>query len=142
MSYKRAINKVVKYINALGVEVNLNSRAWYFDREEEVICGAKNSNELITLCSLLHEAGHIVQTQSTFECFKSTTLRNKAIILEQEYTAWKEGWSIAESLNITDSSFKRVYRKLWMSCWMSYVTRLTQPDSKEYTRCSVYGYVN
>lgn len=140
MTTTQAINKVCKHLKQLGIEVNLNSNTYCFDRDESTIYCAYNSDAIITLCSLLHEAGHALQSSSTFELLRSSLYRDKAIIAEQEYTAWKEGWALAQQLNLNCSHIELTYKKIWMKCWMQYITNLSHSD-RQYTKDLVYSYI-
>lgn len=134
---KIALGRVLKFITSRGYSVNLRSNSFAVIEEEQLVTAPHNASGLNLICSLLHEAGHIVQSKSNFSSLRKSMKRNKAIIYEQEYQAWYLGWQIAEELNIDTNSLYTEYRKLWMKYWLSYIEASHTADAasiKEWVR--------
>lgn len=131
VEYKIALGRVVKFITSRGYTVNLRSTSFGVIEEEQLVTAPHNASGVNLICSLLHEAGHIVQNKSNFSQLRNTIKRNKAIILEQEYTAWSDGYKIAEELYIDSPELYIAYRQSWLTHWSSYINAVnTEPQSR------------
>jgi hypothetical protein len=123
--YETALARIVKYLKGRGVTVNLNSNAFgYYEEEQLITTPTKAQGTIGMIVGLLHEAGHTKQQQSTFLPLRKSKKRDKAIVTEQEYTAWVEGWSIANQLKIAQEELYITYRKSWLLYWTQYIERL------------------
>jgi len=142
MSTYSSIYKVIAHLSDIGIEVKLNSNVYCFDRDEEIIYCAYNSDPIITLCSLLHEAGHALQSKSTFAELRSSIYRDKSIIAEQEYSAWREGLELANKLLITTPELETRYKKLWMKCWSNYLVHLYSDTGRLYAKSIIHSYID
>lgn len=121
IEYKIALGRILKFITSRGYSVNLRSNSFAVIEEEQLVTAPHNASGVNLICSLLHEAGHIVQSKSNFSSLRKSIKRDKAIIYEQEYQAWFLGWQIAEELYIDTSTLYTEYRKAWMKYWLSYI---------------------
>lgn len=120
--YKIALGRIVQYLEAQGYTVKLNSNSFGFFAEESLItCPTKSHGTYSMICSLLHEAGHTVQPRSQFNNQRKSLKRDKAIIIELEYTAWSYGWLIAKELNIDTPVLEQHYLDSWMKYWTQYI---------------------
>ena len=127
--YETALARIVKYLKGRGVTVNLNSNAFgYYEEEQLITTPTKAQGTIGMIVGLLHEAGHDKQQQSTFLPLRKSKKRDKAIVTEQEYTAWVEGWSIASQLKIAHEELYITYRKSWLLYWTQYIERLYKVD--------------
>ena len=138
MNCKTKIQKVVSRINSLGIEVNLQSNTYGYYQDEELITARWNGAELDVLCSLLHELGHVIQSESHFSKLRKSFKRDRAIIAEQEYKAWELGWQEAVALNITTPELEVYYNRLWMKCWSGYLSTLYSARTNEQDRVIEY----
>jgi len=129
VEYKIALGRVVKFITSRGYTVNLKSNSFYLIEEDRIVAAPHNASGYNMICSLLHEAGHIVQSTTEFKLLRSTLKRNKAIILEQEYQAWMHGWNISIELNLNTPELYIYYRKSWLAHWSTYIEAVTHPDN-------------
>jgi hypothetical protein len=127
--YETALARIVKYLKGRGVTVNLNSNSFgYYEEEQLITTPTKAQGTIGMIVGLLHEAGHTVQLQSTFLPLRKSKKRDKAIVTEQEYTAWVEGWTIAMKLKIAHEELYTTYRKSWLLYWSQYIERLYKVD--------------
>jgi hypothetical protein len=121
IEYKIALGRILKFITSRGYSVNLRSNSFAVIEEEQLVTAPHNASGVNLICSLLHEAGHIVQSKSNFSSLRKSIKRDKAIIYEQEYQAWFLGWQIAEELNIDSPELYITYRQSWLTHWSSYI---------------------
>ena len=129
--YSIALNKIVTYLETRGYTVKLNSNSFGYYEETQTITAPTNAQGTIGLIiSLLHEAGHTEQSSSSFAGMRKSAKRDKAIVTEQEYTAWFHGWSIAEELNIVTEELYKEYRKSWLLYWTQYIERLYKDNDR------------
>ena len=129
--YSKALSKIVAYLKSRGYTVKLNSNSFGFYKEEQLITAPTGAQGTIGLIiGLLHEAGHAEQSESSFIAMRKSIKRDKAIVTEQEYTAWFHGWSIAEELNISSKELFTQYRKSWLLYWTQYIERLYKDDDR------------
>ena len=120
--YKIALGRIVKYLEAQDYTVKLDSNSFGFFAEESMItCSSKAHGTYSMICSLLHEAGHTVQPRSQFNNMRKSIKRDKAIIIELEYTAWSYGWLIAKELDIDTPVLEQTYLESWMKYWVQYI---------------------
>ena len=120
--YKIALGRIVKYLEAQDYTVKLDSNSFGFFAEESMItCSSKAHGTYSMICSLLHEAGHTVQPRSQFNNMRKSIKRDKAIIIELEYTAWSYGWLIAKELHIDTPVLEQTYLESWMKYWVQYI---------------------
>ena len=120
--YKIALGRIVKYLEAQDYTVKLDSNSFGFFAEESLItCSSKAHGTYSMICSLLHEAGHTVQPRSQFNNMRKSIKRDKAIIIELEYTAWSYGWLIAKELDIDTPVLEQTYLESWMKYWVQYI---------------------
>ena len=82
------------------------------------------------IIGLLHEAGHTVQPRSQFNDMRKSIKRDKAIIIEQEYSAWVYGWTIAEELYIDTPVLYEAYKQSWLKYWTQYIEYIGKDWSK------------
>ena len=133
--YKIALGRIVQYLEALSYTVKLNSNSFSFVAEESLItCSTKAHGTYSMICSLLHEAGHTVQPKSQFNNMHKSLKRNKAIIIELEYTAWAYGWLIAKELDIDTPVLEQAYLESWLKYWTQYIEYI----SKEWPRKEIH----
>ena len=129
--YSKALSKIVTYLKSRGYTVKLNSNSFGYYKEEQLITAPTGAQGTIGLIiGLLHEAGHAEQSESSFIAMRKSIKRDKAIVTEQEYTAWFHGWQIAEELNITSKELFTQYRKSWLLYWTQYIERLYKDDDR------------
>ena len=129
--YIKALSQIVNYLETRGFTVKLNSNTFGYYEEEQLITAPTRAQGTINLIiGLLHEAGHAEQSASSFANLRKSIKRDKAIIAEQEYTAWFHGWSIAEELNISSKELYIQYRKSWLLYWTQYIERLYKDDDR------------
>jgi hypothetical protein len=129
--YGIALNKIVTYLETRGYTVKLNSNSFGYYEETQTITTPTNAQGTIGLIiGLLHEAGHTEQQPSSFIAMRKSIKRDKAIVTEQEYTAWYHGWQLAEELNITSKELYIEYRKSWLLYWTQYIKRLYKDDDR------------
>ena len=120
--YKIALGRIVKYLEAQDYTVKLDSNSFGFFAEESMItCSSKAHGTYSMICSLLHEAGHTVQPRSQFNNMRKSIKRDKAIIIELEYTAWSYGWLIAKELDIDTPVLEQTYLQSWLKYWVQYI---------------------
>jgi len=128
IQYKIALSRIVQYLEAQGYMVKLNSTRFSFIAEESLItCSTKAHGTYSMISSLLHEVGHTIQPSSQFNNMHKSIKRNKAIIIELEYTAWAYGWLIAKELDIDTPILEQEYLKSWLKYWTQYI-ELIQND--------------
>ena len=141
--YDVALSRIIEYLTTQGIEINLRSNRFEFDAEEWCInCAARSAGTISMICSILHEAGHAKQYSTAFNILPASKKRYQAIIIEQEYKAWEEGWNIARTLYIDEMpNIYREYHKLWLSSWTSYICTVTQPACNIKQLASGYDYV-
>ena len=129
--YNKALSKIVTYLKSRGYTVKLNSNSFGYYKEEQLITAPTGAQGTIGLIiGLLHEAGHAEQSESSFIAMRKSIKRDKAIVTEQEYTAWFHGWCIAEELNISSKELYTQYRKSWLLYWTQYIERLYKDDDR------------
>jgi len=140
--YIKALTQIVNYLETRGFTVKLNSNTFGYYEEEQLITAPTRAQGTIGLIiGLLHEAGHTEQSASSFADLRKSFKRDKAIIAEQEYTAWFHGWSIAEELNITSKELYTQYRKSWLLYWTQYIQRLYKEEDHEWCDSVIAVYV-
>ena len=129
--YEKALARIVNYLEGRGYTVKLNSNTFGYYEEDQLITAPTGAQGTIGLIiGLLHEAGHSEQSDSSFLNMRKSIKRDKAIVTEQEYTAWFHGWSIAEALKITTKELFTEYRKSWLLYWTQYIERLYKDDDR------------
>ena len=123
--YFIALNRILEYLDARGFDVQLDSNSFgvYMD-EQRITCSSRAQGTYLMIISLLHEAGHVIQDRSTFINLRKSKKRDQAIVVEQEYTAWKLGWEIAQELNIDSTILYREYNKAFLTYWTQYIRHL------------------
>ena len=128
MTIEQAIEMVEWYIEEEGYTLQ-SSNTWSVDRIDRIVYYPGNSKGKVKLISLLHELGHIVQPKSRFAKGRSSTF-NKALILEQEYSAWIEGEQIAEELMLIPKIItKEEYTEHFARYWSSYIEAIAFSDA-------------
>lgn len=119
---KLALGRIIKYISSRGYSVDFSSNAYYIVREESKVYAPKRYKSTIKcICALLHEAGHIDEPSSILLQARKSKKRDRAIIIEQEYFAWKNGLNIAQQLNICTDTLRKAYMQEWIAHWNSYL---------------------
>lgn len=137
----KAVARVVSYLKSRGVSVNLNSNSFGYYSEEDLITTPSSSQYSISLLiGLLHEAGHSQQPESPFKCLRKSKKRNKCIIIEQEYTAWQIGLSIAHELDIVTKELYKEYMKAWVNYWTTYCIAVYKNDDPVYIERLIESY--
>ena len=131
IEYKIALGRVLKFITSRGYSVNLRSNSFAVIEEEQLVTAPHNASGANLICSLLHEAGHTVQPRSQFNDLRKSIKRDKAIIIEQEYSAWVYGWTIAEELYIDTPVLNAAYKQSWLKYWTQYIEYITKDWSRE-----------
>lgn len=125
--YNTALGRILEYCSSRGISVNLNSNAFtYCEEEDAITCAIKSHNTTSMIVGLLHEAGHTVNISTAFSNMSNTTKWKYIYTLEQEYLAWQEGWNIALTLNIANTSLWKEYQKNWMNSWSKYILEYTK----------------
>jgi len=125
------LNKLNRYAKKLGLEIEYHDTFAYLPQESIIILDSNLKYSLKEVIYYLHELGHAIQTDSYFHKLKSKSLDTKrSIILEQEYTAWVNGISIARELHILDV-IHEAYIREWVSAWSEYASWLHKADSKQ-----------
>ena len=120
--YKVSLGRVVKYLESQGYQVKLNSNSFGFFEEDAIITAPTKAHGTDSMIiGLLHEAGHTVQPRSQFNDQHKSLKRDKAIIIELEYTAWSYGWLIAKELHIDTPVLEQTYLESWMKYWVQYI---------------------
>jgi hypothetical protein len=129
--YEKALARIVNYLEGRGYTVKLNSNTFGYYEEDQLITAPTGAQGTIGLIiGLLHEAGHSEQSDSSFLNMRKSIKRDKAIVTEQEYTAWFHGWTIAEELKITTKELYTEYRKSWLLYWTQYIERLYKDNDR------------
>ncbi|MGA1047537.1 MAG: hypothetical protein ACO3UU_05975 [Minisyncoccia bacterium] len=127
MTIEHAIEMVEWYIEEEGYTLQ-SSNTWSVDRIDRIVYYPANSKGKVKLISLLHELGHIVQPESRFAKGRSSSF-NKALILEQEYSAWIEGQRIAEELTLIPICItNKEYTEHFARYWSSYIEAVAFSD--------------
>lgn len=123
--YTIALNRILEYLESRGFDVQLDSNSFgvYMD-EQRITCSSRAQGTYLMIASLLHEAGHVVQPKSSFSSLRKSKKRDQAIVVEQEYTAWKLGWEIAQELDIDTSTLYQEYHKAFLTYWTQYIRHL------------------
>ena len=130
--YKVSLGRVVHYLESQGYEVKLNSNSFGFFEEDALITAPTKAHGADSMIiGLLHEAGHTVQPRSQFNDMHKSLKRDKAIIIELEYTAWSYGWLIAKELNIDTPVLEQHYLESWMKYWTQYIEYIGKDWSKK-----------
>ncbi len=131
MQILRCLNKLNRYAKKLGLEIEYSDTFAYLPQESIILLNKDNKHSLKEIIYYLHELGHAIQTDSYFHKLKSKSLDTKrSIILEQEYTAWVNGISIAQELHILDDIHESYIRE-WVSAWSEYASWLHKADHKQ-----------
>ena len=139
--YTKALSKIVNYLESRGYTVKLNSNTFGYYEEEQLITAPTSAQGTINMIiGLLHEAGHSEQSDSSFLTLRKSIKRDKAIIAEQEYTAWYHGYTIAEELNITTKELYTEYRKAWLLYWTQYIERLYKDNDTQLLKEIIEAY--
>jgi hypothetical protein len=138
--FKIALGRITQYANALGYTVNVNSNTYAIYKDAYTITAPRKAyNTQACIIGLLHELGHAIQSESTFTSLPRTRVNDSALVLELEYTAWREGWSIARELHIDTSILEYSYKAAWSRFWIGYAFKLAEyPRSTLKTLVSGY----
>lgn len=140
--YKIALDRIVQYLEAQGYTVKLNSNSFSFVAEESLItCQSNSHGSHAMICSLLHEAGHTVQPKSQFNNMHKSLKRNKAIIIELEYTAWAYGWQLAKELDIDTPVLEQAYLESWLKYWTQYIEYISKDWSRKEIHLLAESYI-
>lgn len=138
----KALSKIVNYLETRGFTVKLNSNTFGYYEEEQLITAPTRAQGTVNMIiGLLHEAGHTEQSASSFSQLRKSIKRDKAIIAEQEYTAWYYGWQIAEELHITTKELQTQYRKSWLLYWTQYIERLYKDEDHKWCDSVIAVYI-
>jgi len=138
----KALSKIVNYLETRGFTVKLNSNTFGYYEEEQLITAPTRAQGTVNMIiGLLHEAGHTEQSASSFSQLRKSIKRDKAIIAEQEYTAWYYGWQIAEELHITTKELQTQYRKSWLLYWTQYIERLYKDEDHAWCDSVIAVYI-
>ena len=130
-AYTKAFGKLKRYAKDLGLEIYFSDTFAYCPSEQIILLDSKYKNKKECIIYLLHELGHATQNDSYFHNIKSKTLNIKrCIILEQEYTAWVNGYHIADELSLMNETFNKDYLIEWVSAWQEYAEWLYKTDIK------------
>ena len=125
------LNKLNRYAKKLGLEIQYQDTFAYLPQESIIILDTKLKYSIKEVIYYLHELGHAIQSDSYFHKLKSKSLDTKrSIILEQEYTAWVNGISIARELKILDVIHESYIRE-WVSAWSEYAQVLYKADQRQ-----------
>jgi hypothetical protein len=128
--YKKHLSRITSYLKKKAITVKLNSNEFTYSSEDDHIsCASKSQGSYEYICGLLHEVGHSRQLNSHFHGMKKSINRNRAIILEQEFSAWYNGWEIATELKINNKQLWSVYQKEWLKYWNHYIDLATTPKT-------------
>jgi len=139
--YDKAIASVVNYLTERGFTVNLKSNSYgYYPDDALITCPSIAAGTYNMLCGLLHEAGHTVQTPSTFTTLRKSKKRDQAIIAEQEYKAWIEGWTIASTIYIATPEFHQHYQQSFLQHWTAYIRTIYITATQDDIRALVDSY--
>lgn len=104
----KAVRKVIFYLESRNVEVRKGRDNVYYPEDDVIIYNAQG-NYVNQLYTLLHEAGHFLQSRSrTFTAMNLVygdadlmqTNYQKFRLLEQEMDAWDRGLKLAKRLDI------------------------------------------
>lgn len=127
------IQRVVDYIESLSIQCNLNSNTYgYYPASKRITAPKRYNNTIKQLCSLLHEAGHVIQTTSPAFNSKSRSVKlARCIILEQEIQAWLTGWNIARAIQIDLTTIETSYWSLYIESIDSYCKWLNSASAAE-----------
>ena len=141
--YTKDLSKIVKYLESRGFTVKLDSNAFgYYGEEDLITCAKRSQGTPEFICALLHEAGHSEQPHSEFIDLKKSKKRDQAIIIEMEYTAWYYGLEIAKELDILSTDLESIYRSEWLKHWNSYITAIASKYSKADIHETAGSYIN
>jgi antirestriction protein ArdC len=133
----RAVNRVIRFLESRDVEVRKGRDNVYYPEDEVIIYNAQG-NYNGQLYTLLHEAGHFLQSKSrNFTAMNLIygdvdllhTNYQKFRLLEQEMDAWDRGLKLAKYLKIKMDIID--YRKNAAYFIMQYVKVLAQDNSKK-----------
>jgi len=122
--YKRILNKLNRYAKSLGLEIVYSDSYAYAPEEGLILLNEKDQGASKLILYYLHELGHAIQSDSYFHKLNHKALNIKrSIILEQEYTAWVNGYHIARELNILNYIVND-YLLEWVDAWSDYSKHL------------------
>ena len=139
--YKRCLDKLNRYAKKLDLDIIYGDTFAYHPITGSIEVNKSQQNKCIFLIYYLHELGHAIQNDSYFHKLKYKTLNIKrSIILEQEYTAWVNGYHIANELNILNTLIKE-YLKEWVSAWQDYAIWIHKADVKSLDKLFA-GYIS
>lgn len=127
----RAVRKVIFYLESRNIEVRKGRDNVYYPDDDTIVYNAQGNytNQLYTL---LHEAGHFLQSRSRnfmamnlVYCDVGTIHTNyqKFRLLEQEMDAWDRGLKLARKLDIKVDIIE--YRKNTAYFIMQYVKAIS-----------------
>jgi hypothetical protein len=126
-SYPKKFQILVDYLNDLGVNVTIDCVTYCIKTEDETsICIHHNYNlEKNGLIALLHEAGHVLQSDETWgpNHYKNIDDMEKPKEYNMyqfinELDAWNRGWEIQKSLNLNVD--KNQYQKQQREALLTY----------------------
>lgn len=122
--YKSCINKLNRYAKKQGLEINYGDTFAYHPEHDIIELNKHQQYTQVFIIYYLHELGHAIQSDSYFHKLNHKALNIKrSIILEQEYTAWANGYHIARELNILNYIVND-YLLEWVDAWSDYSKHL------------------
>jgi hypothetical protein len=131
--YNSIIHKLNKFAKARHITVTYANRFAYDVQDQELFLNSKCKNKIKFISYYLHELGHAIQNDSYFHKLKyKSYIIKRSIILEQEYTAWVNGYHIASNLNILKAIVKD-YLLEWGNAWSTYFELQTHQLNNIYT---------
>jgi hypothetical protein len=130
------LNQLIEYAEIeFNFTVNVNSNATYYYPDEQLITIHHAQLLPRKCCSVLHELGHCKQAAHEFEKI-NTSIGRKALIIQQEISAWDEGWNIHNTFkrfhNASTMKFiDDMYWKEAASCINTYIDAVTKYTPEE-----------
>lgn len=131
MDYKQVYDLVESYLINSGFIKIIHSTSYHHEIEDDtgfhiLSIPSKSKYTATGIIGLLHEAGHAFCKKGPFNELPKTSYTNKAIILEREYEAWKEGRKILKKLKL--KSLDSEYCLQWSKCWNTYIEFISNSD--------------
>ena len=85
--YRECIEALCNWCESNDIAVNLFSSSHGYDPDEhEITLHHASAGTWLHIVTLIHEIGHAVQPNSAFHSLRKSNKRDKAIIIELEYT--------------------------------------------------------
>ena len=130
--YRECIEALCDWCESNDISVNLFSSSHGYDPDtHEITLHHGSAGSWLHIVTLIHEIGHAVQPNSAFHSLRKSVKRDKAIIIELEYTAWQCGWDVVKSLRLNTSDLWYHYSRAWMTYWSAYIQHVYVQEQHE-----------